>query len=160
IRVSDEVRIEGSNLVLSGVPVSQNVNPGIQTFGGFAAVTGILAGDGPSILINANSFSIRGGQAKKQANRQGPGAARKIEINADTVTLGDNAALGAINQFAGPGTPVTVNSRTVNLSGDPNPDPKIFTAIFSNSDFNPLYGQSFGTPLRRQFLSDHALADS
>src|SRR5262249_54815505 len=53
---------------------------------------------------------------------------------------------------AGPGTPVTVNSRTVTLSGDSTSN---FTGIFSNSGFNPTYGLA-GAPFR----SDFTLADS
>ena len=152
IRVSDEVRVEGST------PVGQVVNQGIRTFAGVPAgatppaLFNIIGGDVPSILIDANSLSMRGPQASIQAQRNGPGAPGKIEINADTVTVEGRSSIGALNQFAGPGTPVTVNSRTVSLSGD---SPTVFTGIFSNSNFNPNYGAP-GAPFRSEFT----LADS
>jgi filamentous hemagglutinin family protein len=152
VRVSDEVRIDGFTQV-GGV-----VLPGIRTFAGVPMPTGTVGGDVPSILIDANSLSMRGAQARIQASRNGSGDPGKIEINANTVTLESGSAIGALNQFAGPGTPVTVNSRTVTLSGDPNSSD--VTSIFSNSDFNAQYGAIFGTPARRQFLRDHAFADS
>jgi large exoprotein involved in heme utilization and adhesion len=95
---------------------------------------------------------MAGGQARIQATRDGPGAPGKIEINADTVTLERGSSIGALNEFTGAGTPVSVNSRTVSLSGDPN---STFTGIFSNSNFHPLYGQR-GVP----FLRDYTLGDS
>jgi len=148
VSVSDEVRVEGFTQV-GGI-----VNPGIRTFVGVPGgpPTGITGGEVPSILINANSLSMAGGQARIQATRDGPGAPGKIEINADTVTLERGSSIGALNEFAGAGTPVIVNSRTVSLSGDPN---STFTGIFSNSNFHPLYGQR-GVP----FLRDYTLGDS
>ena len=148
VSVSDEVRIEGFTQV-GGI-----VNPGIRTFVGVpgAPPTGITGGEVPSILINANSLSMAGGQARIQATRDGPGAPGKIEINADTVTLERGSSIGALNEFAGAGTPVTVNSRTVSVSGDPN---STFTGIFSNSNFHPLYGAA-----GRPFLRDYTLGDS
>jgi filamentous hemagglutinin family protein len=152
VRVSDEVRIDGFT------PVGNVVLPGIRTFAGLGP-TGPVAGDVPSILIDANSLAMRGRLARIQASRAGPGDPGKIEINANAVTIENGSALGSLNSFAGSGTPVTVNSRTVSLSGDPNNSTDL-TGIFANSDFNPFYGASFGTPARRQFLSDHALAES
>ena len=148
ISVSDEVSIQGFTQV-GGV-----VAPGIRTFVGVPGgpPTGITGGEVPSILINSNSVSMAGGQARIQATRDGPGAPGKIEINADTVTLERGSSIGALNEFAGAGTPVTVNSRMVSLSGDAN---STFTGIFSNSNFHPLYGQR-GVP----FLRDFTLADS
>lgn len=148
VSVSDEVRLEGFTQV-GGI-----VNPGIRTFVGVPGgpPTGITGGEVPSILINANSLSMAGGQARIQATRDGPGAPGKIEINADTVTVERGSSIGALNEFAGAGTPVIVNSRTVSLSGDPN---STFTGIFSNSNFHPLYGQR-GVP----FLRDYTLGDS
>ena len=90
--------------------------------------------------------------ASIRATRDGPGAPGKIEINADTVTLEGRSTIGALNRFAGPGTPVTVNSRTVSLSGDST---SVITGIFSQSDFNPTFGV-LGAPFR----SDFTLADS
>jgi filamentous hemagglutinin family protein len=152
VRVSDEVRIDGFT------QVGNVVLPGIRTFTGVPLPTGIVGGEVPSILIDANSLSMRGRLARIQASRAGPGAPGRIEINANAVTIENGSNIGSLNTFAGSGTPVTVNSRTVSLSGDPNSTD--LTTIFANSDFNLFYGASFGTPLRRQFLSDHALADS
>jgi len=148
ISVSDEVRIEGFTQV-GGI-----VNPGIRTFVGVPGgpPTGITGGEVPSILINANSLSMAGGQARIQATRDGPGAPGKIEINADTVMVERGSSIGALNEFAGAGTPVTVNSRTVSVSGDSN---STFTGIFSNSNFHPLYGAA-----GRPFLRDYTLGDS
>ena len=145
ISVSDDVSIQGFTQV-GGV-----VAPGIRTFVGVPGgpPTGITGGEVPSILIDANSLSLQGGQARIQATRDGPGAPGKIEINADTVTLERGASIGALNEFAGPGTPVTVNSRIPNLSpGIPNLT--TLTGIFSNSNFHPLYGQR-GVPFLRDF---------
>jgi filamentous hemagglutinin family protein len=148
ISVSDDVRIDGFTQV-GGV-----VGPGIRTFVGVPGgpPTGITGGDVPSIVIAANSLSMQGGQARIQATRDGPGAPGKIEINADTVSVGLGSSIGALNEFAGAGTPVTVNSRTVSVSGDPN---STFTGIFSNSNFHPLYGAP-----GRPFLRDYTLGDS
>jgi filamentous hemagglutinin family protein len=148
VRVSDEVRIEGLTQV-GGI-----VTPGIRTFAGVTPTGSFdrIGGEVPSILIDANSLSMRGPQASIRAQRDGPGAPGKIEINADTVTLEGRSSIGALNQFAGPGTPVTVNSRTVNLLGDST---SVLTGIFSNSNFNPNYGLP-GAPFR----SDFTLADS
>src|SRR5262249_14979297 len=60
------------------------------------------------------------------------------------------SSIGALNEFAGAGTPVTVNSRTVTLSGNPN---STFTGIFSNNNFHPLFGQG-------DFQKETLLADS
>ena len=74
VSVSDEVRIEGFTQV-GGI-----VNPGIRTFVGVPGgpPTGITGGEVPSILINANSLSMAGGQARIQATRDGPGAPGKL----------------------------------------------------------------------------------
>src|SRR5262249_35989154 len=127
------------------------VTPGIRTFAGVpgSGPFAIIGGEVPSILINANSLSMRGPQASIQATRNGPGAPGKIEINADTVTVEGRSTIGALNQFAGPGTQVTVNSRTINLLGD---SPSVLTGIFSNSNFHPIYG-SPGAPFRSDFTS-------
>jgi filamentous hemagglutinin family protein len=148
IRVSDEVRIEGFTQV-GGI-----VTPGIRTFAGVTPTGSFdrIGGEVPSILIDANSLSMRGPQASIRATRDGPGAPGKIEINADTVTLEGRSTIGALNRFAGPGTPVTVNSRTVSLLGDST---SAITGIFSQGDFNPTFGLP-GAPFR----SDFTLADS
>ncbi len=148
IRVSDEVRIEGFTQV-GGI-----VTPGIRTFAGVTPTGSFdrIGGEVPSILIDANSLSMRGAQASIRATRDGPGAPGKIEINADTVTVEGRSSIGALNRFAGPGTPVIVNSRTLSLSGDSTSN---FTGIFSQGDFNPNYGLA-GAPFR----SDFTLADS
>jgi filamentous hemagglutinin family protein len=148
IRLSDEVRIEGFTAV-GGI-----VAPGIRTFAGVTPPGSFdrIGGEVPSILIDANSLSMRGPGASIRATRDGPGAPGKIEINADTVTVEGRSSIGALNRFAGPGTPVTVNSRTVSLSGDST---SVITGIFSQGDFNPTYGLA-GAPFR----SDFTLADS
>src|SRR5262249_55532450 len=130
------------------------VTPGIRTFAGVPRPGSfdIIGGDVPSILIDANSLSMRGPQASIQTTRNGPGAPGKIEINADTVTVEGRSSIGALNQFAGPGTPVTVNSRTVSLSGD---SPTVLTGIFSNSNLHPTFGLP-GAPFR----ADSLFADS
>src|SRR5262249_393863 len=107
VRVSDEVRIEGFTQV-GGV-----VLPRIRTFAGVPiGPTGLTGGEVPSILIDANSLSMQGRLARIQASRAGPGAPGKIEINANAVTIENGSNVGSLNSFAGPGTPVTVNSRT------------------------------------------------
>ena len=67
IRVSDEVRIEGFT------PVGGIVAPGIRTFAGVPGgpPTGIIGGEVPSILIDANSLSMR--RTKQGYGRQGTG---------------------------------------------------------------------------------------
>src|SRR5262249_22570807 len=103
IRVSDEVRIEGFTLV-GGI-----VTPGVRTFAGVTPTGSFdrIGGEVPSILIDANSLSMRGPQASIRATRDGPGAPGKIEINADTVAVEGGSTIGALNRFAGAGTPVT-----------------------------------------------------
>jgi filamentous hemagglutinin family protein len=159
IRVSDEVRIEGlTQAQRGGSPLPTVVSagfvaPGIRTFSGVLSPPfDIIGGEVPSILIDANSLSMRGGQASIRAQRDGPGAPGKIEINADTVTVEGRSSIGALNRLAGPGTPVSVNSRTVSLSGDST---SAFTGIFSQGDFNPNYRMA-----RAPFRSDFTLADS
>ena len=122
------------------------VTPGIRTFTGVAGPASDRHNWGrrAKYSYRANSLSMRGGQASIRATRGGPGAPGKIEINADTVTVAGRSSIGAINRFAGDGTPVTVNSRTMSLSGDST---AAFTGIFSHSDFNPIYGTP-GAPFR------------
>jgi len=116
VKVSDSLSMTGTDLELLTLAA-----PGIFVYtGDFFDIS--PAAKVPDVNIDAGSVSISG-VAGISVSRNAPGEIGNVVINANDVTIGSGGSITLINAYAGddptaPGPSLTINARTLDVSGD------------------------------------------